>query len=118
MNAHTDLPTSLAALNGESLTLVAMIIGACLVFYAIHSIRGMMETRAREATRREIAAYVAEGSIAAEDAAKLLATQPNDAEATIADAVAWGTISPAKAETLIRSLRAPSGAEKAAASKA
>ncbi len=36
------------------------------------SARRMVETRAREESRREIAAYVAEGSITPEDAARLL----------------------------------------------
>ncbi len=112
-----SLPGTLAALNGETLTLIAMVLGSCLMFYAIYSIQEIVQTRAREATRREIAAYVAEGSIGADDAAKLMATEPSHAEATIADAVAWGTISPGKAESLIRSMRTPSG-EKAAAAKA
>lgn len=37
------------------------------------AIRKMWQTKAREESRREIAAYVAEGSISPDDAAKLLA---------------------------------------------
>jgi hypothetical protein len=36
------------------------------------TIRKVMQTRAREESRREIAAYVAEGSIAPDDAARLM----------------------------------------------
>jgi hypothetical protein len=118
MNALPSLPATLAALDSEALTLFAMLLGSGLIFYAIYSVRGVMETRAREATRREIAAYVAEGSIAPDDAAKLLSSQQSDAEATIADAVAWGTISAAKGETLIRSLRSTPSQAKPAPSRA
>lgn len=50
--------------GGILVAIVAMITDA---------IRKMAQTRAREETRREIAAYVAEGSISPDDAAKLLA---------------------------------------------
>lgn len=40
----------------------------------VDTFRKTAQTRAREQSRREIAAYVAEGSITADDAAKLLAS--------------------------------------------
>jgi hypothetical protein len=65
----------------------------------------VLETRARETTRREIAAYVAEGSIAPEDAQRLLANGSEELEKQIGNAVAWGMISAKKAEGLIRAAR-------------
>lgn len=49
----------------------AMLIG--LVAVVVDAIRKVASVRAREASRREIAAYVAEGSMTADDGAKLLA---------------------------------------------
>lgn len=70
----------------------------------VSNIRRVMQTRAREATRREIAAYVAEGSIDPDQAVKLM-RDSTDLEQKIGDMVAWGTISAAKAEKLIRVAR-------------
>lgn len=44
-----------------------------IVAIIAEAIRKTAQTKAREESRREIAAYVAEGSIAPDDAAKLLA---------------------------------------------
>ena len=62
--------------------------------------------RQSEMTRREIAAYVAEGSIKPEDAAALLcAGSQSETEKSIAAAVQNGVISPAKAEKIFATLR-------------
>lgn len=84
-----------------------------VIWLVLHSWRRVAETNAREQTKREIAAYVAEGSIRAEDAPKLMGTQSPETEKAIADAVAWGTIKPEKAEGLFRALRSGPGAEPA-----
>lgn len=66
----------------------------------------ILKTQAKERTKREIAAYVAEGSIAPEDAQKLLYKPGgDDFEKKVADAVAWGTVKPEKAADLLRSVR-------------
>ncbi len=44
-----------------------------IVAIITEAVRKTMQTRAREESRREIAAYVAEGTISPDDAAKLLA---------------------------------------------
>jgi hypothetical protein len=66
--------------------------------------RAVAQTRAREQSRREIAAYVAEGSIAPQDAALLLA----DLEKKVVDAVSWGVMGPEKGQKLIAAIRAKS----------
>lgn len=45
-----------------------------IVAIITEAVRKTAQTKAREESRREIAAYVAEGSITADDAAKLLAS--------------------------------------------
>jgi pyrroline-5-carboxylate reductase len=59
----------------EHLKAIVIIGGFGIAFVAIitNAIRSTVSTRAREQSRREIAAYVAEGSISPDDAAKLLA---------------------------------------------
>lgn len=86
-----------------------------VILYVIKTYRDIRIARDREQTKRELAAYVAEGSIRPEDATAILnagsAAQPSSqAEQQIASAVAWGTVSPDKAATLIQALRRPSGA--------
>ena len=54
---------------------VVMSVGMVIAVVAIitDAIRKVAQTKAREESRREIAAYVAEGTISPDDAAKLLA---------------------------------------------
>lgn len=84
------------------LILLFLILGIVTVFWII---AGMCKTNARERTRREVAAYVAEGSITPEQAYLLIGAEPSDLEKQIASGVAWGTIKPEKAEQLIRTIR-------------
>lgn len=52
---------------------VATVLGLAIVFGTVTAmITKIMTARAREQTRREIAAYVAEGSIAADDAVAMI----------------------------------------------
>ena len=62
--------------QGSLVMLVAIGGGLFMIIVAIifDSWRKVSQTRAKEESRREIAAYVAEGSISADDAAKLLGT--------------------------------------------
>ena len=64
-----------------------------------------VQARAFEQSRREIAAYIAEGSIKTEDGASLLAVQPEqckpkDAARRLADHVAWGLVNKKEAKAL------------------
>ncbi len=54
------------------ITAVAGAFTVAIVGVVAGSVRRAVETRAREESRREIAAYVAEGTITPDDAAKLL----------------------------------------------
>lgn len=47
-------------------------IGGWIIYSLIDAVRTTRQAKYREESRREIAAYVAEGSMSAEDAAKLL----------------------------------------------
>jgi hypothetical protein len=75
---HT--PTLLASVSGSERDVVAIVIfmggGILVALTAIitQAITKVSQTRHREESRREIAAYVAEGTISPEDAAKLLAS--------------------------------------------
>ncbi|MGE3109869.1 MAG: hypothetical protein AB7G11_08135 [Phycisphaerales bacterium] len=114
---NTFTPT-LAGIDAEEIVVLGMIISGLVVWVLIFNVRKILDTRQRERTRREVAAYVAEGSIRPDDAAKILNAGASDTEAKIADAVAWGTIKPEKAEALLRSLKetpAPAGTPQARA---
>ncbi len=69
-------PCTLAA--GEEIAGIAVIGGLLLGLVAVISrgIRAHTREREREQSRREIAAYVAEGTMSAEDGAKLLNAGP------------------------------------------
>ncbi len=108
----SDATLTLADMDEVIPILVIAMGGAILIVWLVFgNIRKALETRAKEMTRREIAAYVAEGSMSPDDARKLLGSSSEEAERKISDAVAWGVISPKKAEELIRAFRAdPSSA--------
>jgi hypothetical protein len=69
--------TTLASVSAsESFAMVIIFGGAftvAIVAIITEAIRKTAQTKAREESRREIAAYVAEGTISPDDAAKLLA---------------------------------------------
>ena len=71
------MPVELASMNStEGLAMVVVFGGAftvAIVAIITEAIRKVHQTKAREESRREIAAYVAEGTISPDDAAKLLA---------------------------------------------
>jgi hypothetical protein len=95
----------LAATSSEVSLTLALIFAFVIVLVAIRNVRKVLETRETERTKREVAAYIAEGTIRPEDAPKILGTQTTSAEQAIAEAVKWGTIKPEKAEGLIRAMR-------------
>ena len=65
---------------GEVIPIVAIGTGGLIAVVAIlfGSIRSMANTRAREESRREVAAYVAEGSMTPEDADRILSAGPRE----------------------------------------
>lgn len=99
-----------AALGVESHDLAMLIVfgmgGLVLLIWIVaRHVADVLKTRQVQQTKREVAAYVAEGSITPEDAVRLLSSDSSDLEKQIGTAVAWGTISPAKAADLLRSVR-------------
>ena len=83
---------------------LALFFGVWIIAYYAHEI---VRTRHRERTRREIAAYVAEGSITPDDGARLLAAgNDGDAIEKILAQVAEGTVKSDDAERLIVLLKA------------
>jgi len=94
--------------GGMVLTLAIVIIG---------TLNSAARTRMQERTKREIAAYVAEGSISPQDAVAMLSAGKSTRafEKEIASGVAIGMISPEKAENLVRAVRRGAAEEKARA---
>lgn len=76
-----------------------------LVIVIVSAIKSMTIARAKEQTKREIAAYIAEGTISPDDGIRLL-TAGRDADALelITKSAADGWISTEKADQLIKSL--------------
>lgn len=69
----------------EGLVIPVLAIGGAFVVAILGivfgTLKSVMETRSREATKRELAAYVAEGSMAPEDAERIVkADMPHSAK--------------------------------------
>ncbi len=71
-------PVTLASVGGDDIAAVAIVGGLVLALVGMISrgIRSHAREKEREQSRREIAAYVAEGTMSAEDGAKLLNAGP------------------------------------------
>lgn len=81
----TLFSTTLALAAAEIPVATIAVVGAFalpIIAIVLSTVRKTVETKAREESRREIAAYVAEGSISPDDAAKLIAAgkRPTDAK--------------------------------------
>jgi len=63
-----------AGIDGSQLFFGGGILVAVLAIVC-GTLRSILETRQREQTRREVAAYIAEGSMTPEDGAKLLSAE-------------------------------------------
>lgn len=97
---------TLAIGSDEKIVIIFAILGTVAIVWIIAAtIYYTLEKRYREQTKRELAAYVAEGTIQAEDAAKLLTADDDEVRAKIADGVAWGVIKPRDAQALMGSAR-------------
>ena len=107
---------TLAISDEEKIVIVFAILGSVAVVWIIAAtIYYTLERRFREQTKRELAAYVAEGTIAPDDAARLLTADDDEVRKKIADGVAWGMIKPRDAQALMNnSGRAPPGTPQAA----
>jgi len=105
--ADSFVRPTFALSDEETFVAVALTVASLIALWVIiGNTRRYLQTRAREVTRREVAAYVAEGSIRPEEARVLLGNgDSSEAEEKIADAVSWGMLKADKAEALIRALR-------------
>ncbi|MFG0305232.1 MAG: hypothetical protein ACF8Q5_03345 [Phycisphaerales bacterium JB040] len=76
----TLIDTIPLAYNEATSDIVLYAVGGGIAIIAIvfGSISGVAKTQAREKTKREIAAYVAEGSITPEDAKKIIESKEKD----------------------------------------
>jgi hypothetical protein len=63
--------------NNMYIVVIALICGSVLVNALIKAVTTIMTTRSFERSRQEIAAYIAEGSISAEQGERLLRARPN-----------------------------------------
>jgi hypothetical protein len=81
-NELSQIPLDLVGTVG-GLAIGALFIGFLALVVVLEERRKVAQTREREQSRREIAAYVAEGSISAQDAARLL----NDKSKSVGDAI-------------------------------
>lgn len=89
------------------LIVVTGIFAVILVSIFTRAVTRIVQSKHREETRREVAAYVAEGSISPQDAALILAAGPDDYRKRIADAVANGTVKAADAAAILNSPATP-----------
>jgi len=62
----------MAILQNEDLFVPLLMAGVGLVWIVLGTVTGMVKSVARERTRREIAAYIAEGSMSPEQVEKLM----------------------------------------------
>lgn len=71
---------TLAGLDSNEMTLIVVAIAVCggitLISLFVNMVQGMYRTRQVEQSRREIAAYIAEGSMSPEEGEKLLRAEP------------------------------------------
>lgn len=76
------LDTVAANAANDIVPILAITLGIGIAFFAIltGTIKSIAKTKAREESRREIAAYVAEGSISAADAQNLLNAGGKDSD--------------------------------------
>lgn len=109
--ALASTPLTLAMEENEmKMTIVIAIIALVAALAVLRTVRRVTEVAERERTRREIAAYVAEGSITPDDAARLLHTGMSETVAAeLARGVTWGTVSAKRAQEMVRAMQTPPG---------
>lgn len=110
----TETLAQLSIPQDDVIAAIAITVGGLIAIVAIAGgiLRAIFSTRAREQTKRELAAYVAEGSVNPDDAVRLLAAgEGSDAKELIAKRAADGWISAKKADQLIKALEKQNAAK-------
>ena len=99
----------LAEITGDVIAVIAIVGGMAVVLTGIiaSTLDSVLRSRHREETRREIAAYVAEGSISAIDAAALLNAGAGRARQRGLDGVKVGVIAARCADRAVRGSAEP-----------
>ena len=95
-NPASALALNTLAAGDDEIKVAALgVIGMVVIVLAVlHTVRKTTEVRERERTRREVAAYVAEGSMSPDEAARVLsAGMSEEVAAQLARGVSWGMIS-------------------------
>lgn len=116
------LQTTLAASDDGSvrklIVIGSFIVGGLLAYHLIDVVGSVLRNRSKELTRRELAAYVAEGAMTPETAERLMTVRaPTDWSAHVAELVQNGLIDSAEAEKLLKAGPTP-GASNAPAGAA
>ena len=109
--ANTPIPmTTLAEITGEltGVIIVALCISGVLIYSLIKTIGQVLNTRARELTKREMSAYVAEGSISPDSAERLLRAGSDSWPDQVAEMVKDGHLDSGEAERLLKAHAATS----------
>lgn len=110
----TETLAQLSIPQDDIVPVIAIAVGGLIAIISIifGMVKSMANTDAKEKTKRELAAYVAEGSIKPEDAVRILAAgQGSDARELIAKRAADGWISAKKADQLIQTLEKQNAAK-------
>lgn len=91
-------------MSGEmtGVLIVALCLGGVLLYTLIKTVGRVADTRARERTKREVAAYVAEGSITPDAAERLLKAGSDSWADHVAEMVREGTLDTNEAEQLLK----------------
>ncbi len=99
---------TLARIDEELIPLVAIVGGLTVaaMWMVLHYVSQLAQTKAREVTRREVAAYVSEGTIRPEDAVAILTAGD---EADLAQTMAAIGASPKKVEQMVAAMRRERG---------
>jgi hypothetical protein len=72
MQTHAAAESTLSRLLSQDVLIPLVMMGGAVVIVAINVVAGVLKTNARERSRREIAAYIAEGSMTPEQGERLM----------------------------------------------
>jgi hypothetical protein len=72
MQTNTQTPGLVERLVNEDIVLPIGVMGSIVLIVAINVVAGVIKTTARERSRREIAAFIAEGSMTPEQGERLM----------------------------------------------
>ncbi|MEO0629923.1 MAG: hypothetical protein AAFY46_04250 [Planctomycetota bacterium] len=99
-----DIESAVAA-NMETIVKGGLIVLAIAIIWTTGTLRKMSNTKQRERTKRELAAYIAEGSMSPDDARAILTSgEGDDLRELVLKRAADGWISAKKAEQILAAM--------------